>query len=89
MRVRAIERELIRLLPILALYVAALFLFPSHPDDEASYIDLASRLTNGSYVTGNQDALLDADPTSPDLWFGPGLPAVLAPLVASPTSCYG
>ena len=26
--------------------------------------------------------ILDADPASPDLWFGPGLPALLAPLVA-------
>ncbi len=77
-----IGRELLRLIPLLALYLTALFLFPEHADDEASYLDLATRLTHGSYVTGDQDALLDTDPTSPDLWFGPGLPAVLAPLVA-------
>jgi 4-amino-4-deoxy-L-arabinose transferase-like glycosyltransferase len=76
------RRELVRLLPLLAIYLAAFLLFPAHADDEASYITLAERLTNGRYVTGDDDALLDADPSSPDLWFGPGLPAVLAPLVA-------
>ena len=76
------RRELVRLLPLLAVYLAAFLLFPSHLDDEASYITLAARLTNGTYVTGDDGALLDADPSSPDLWFGPGLPAILAPLVA-------
>ena len=31
---------------------------------------------------GDDDALLDADPSSPDLWFGPGLPLALTPLAA-------
>jgi 4-amino-4-deoxy-L-arabinose transferase-like glycosyltransferase len=76
------RRELAQLLPLLAIYLAAFLLFPAHPDDEASYITLAERLTDGTYVVGDDDALLDADPSSPDLWFGPGLPALLAPLVA-------
>jgi len=76
------RRELALLLPLLALYVAAWGFFPERPDDEASYVVLAQRLTEGSYVTGSDDAILDADPASPDLWFGPGLPALLAPLVA-------
>ena len=76
------RRELALLLPLLALYVAAWAVFPARPDDEASYVILAERLTEGFYVTGNAEAILDADPASPDLWFGPGLPAVLAPLVA-------
>jgi len=76
------RRELARLAPLLAVYLAALVLFPSHPDDEDSYLDLANRVTHGQYVTGDSDALLDADSASPDLWFGPGLPLVLAPLVA-------
>jgi 4-amino-4-deoxy-L-arabinose transferase-like glycosyltransferase len=75
-------RELLRLAPLLGVYFAALAFFPQHPDDEASYITLAERLTHGAYVTGDSDALLDPDPTSPDLWFGPGLPGALAPLTA-------
>ena len=76
------RRELALLLPLLALYVAAWAVFPARPDDEASYVILAERLTEGFYVTGSNEAILDADPASPDLWFGPGLPALLAPLVA-------
>jgi 4-amino-4-deoxy-L-arabinose transferase-like glycosyltransferase len=76
------RRELALLLPLLALYLAALAFFPAHPDDEGSYVTLAERLTHGTYVTGDNQALLDASPESPDLWYGPGLPAVLAPLVA-------
>jgi 4-amino-4-deoxy-L-arabinose transferase-like glycosyltransferase len=76
------RRELALLLPLLALYLAAWAFFPARPDDEASYVVLAERLTEGYYVTGDDDAILDADPASPDLWFGPGLPALLAPLVA-------
>lgn len=76
------RRELALLLPLLALYLAAWAFFPARPDDEASYVVLAERLTEGYYVTGDDDAILDADPASPDLWFGPGLPALLVPLVA-------
>ena len=76
------RRELALLLPLLALYVAAWAFFPERPDDEASYVLLAERLTEGFYVTGDDDAILNADPGSPDLWFGPGLPVLLAPLVA-------
>jgi 4-amino-4-deoxy-L-arabinose transferase-like glycosyltransferase len=76
------RRELAVLVPLLVLYVFALFLVPAHPDDEASYVTLAERLTHGTYVSGDQGALLDPNPMSPDLWFGPGLPAVLAPFVA-------
>jgi 4-amino-4-deoxy-L-arabinose transferase-like glycosyltransferase len=76
------RRELLLLLPLLAVYVAAVAFFPSHGDDEGSYVTLAERLTHGTYVTGDNGALLDANPASPDLWFGPGLPAVLVPLVA-------
>jgi hypothetical protein len=70
------------LLPLLLVYVAAAFFFPSHPDDEASYVELAHRLVDGRYVAGDEDALLDDDPASPDLWFGPGAPLLLAPLAA-------
>jgi len=76
------RRELVLLLPLLALYIAAWAFFPERPDDEASYVVLAERLSEGFYVTGDDEAILDADPASPDLWFGPGLPALLVPLVA-------
>jgi 4-amino-4-deoxy-L-arabinose transferase-like glycosyltransferase len=76
------RRELALLLPLLVLFTAAWAVFPDRPDDEASYVALAERLVDGTYVTGNENAILDADPASPDLWFGPGLPALLAPLVA-------
>jgi 4-amino-4-deoxy-L-arabinose transferase-like glycosyltransferase len=76
------RREVVLLLPLLVLYLAAWAFFPERPDDEASYVALAERITQGYYVTGDDDAILDADPASPDLWFGPGLPALLAPLVA-------
>jgi 4-amino-4-deoxy-L-arabinose transferase-like glycosyltransferase len=76
------RRELAFLLPLLAAYLLAVAFFPAHPDDEASYVTLAERLTHGTYVTGDQGALLDSNSMSPDLWFGPGLPAILAPLVA-------
>jgi hypothetical protein len=75
-------RELARLAPLLAVYLAALALFPAHPDDEAGYRELAERITHGTYVTGDDDALLDTDPSSPDLWFGPGLPLALTPAAA-------
>ena len=73
------RRELLLLVPLLALYLAAWAFFPDRPDDEASYVALAERLADGWYVTGDDDALLDARPDSPDLWFGPGLPGMLAP----------
>lgn len=76
------RRELLLLAPLLAMYLAAWAFFPERPDDEASYVVLAERLTQGFYVTGDDGAILDEDPASPDLWFGPGLPGVLAPLVA-------
>ena len=79
---RVNRRELALLLPLLAVYLAAWAFFPERPDDEASYVVLAERLTEGFYVTGDDDAILNADPGSPDLWFGPGLPVLIAPLVA-------
>lgn len=83
MRATLVARPALLLLPLLALFVAVGLAFPDRGDDEAAYLELARNLTNGFYSTGRPDALLDADPASPDLWFGPGLPVVLAPLVAA------
>ncbi len=71
------------LLPLAALLVAVGVTFPEREDDEAAYLELASNLTQGHYASGREDALLDPDPASPDLWYGPGLPLVLAPLAAA------
>ena len=46
------RRELALLLPLLALYVAAWALFPEHPDDEASYVELADGWSTASTSPG-------------------------------------
>jgi 4-amino-4-deoxy-L-arabinose transferase-like glycosyltransferase len=76
------RRHFALLLPLIALFLVLMLVVPPHEDDEAGYIALAKRITHGYYVTGDNRALLDAKPGYPDLWFGPGLPIVLAPLVA-------
>lgn len=76
------RRELLVLLPLLALYLAAWAFFPERPDDELGYVALAERLTQGEYVTGIDETLLNDDPSHPDLWFGPGLPVLLLPFAA-------
>ena len=73
-------------LPFLALFavlVVATYALPERQDDEAGYLELARNLTHGHYATGRPDALLDDDPSYPDLWFGPGLPLALAGPVAA------
>src|SRR6185437_8151822 len=68
--------------PILLFLVVVTLVFPDRQDDEAGYLELARNLTHGHYAAGRPDALLDADPSYPDLWFGPGLPLVLVVPVA-------
>ena len=85
------SHPLVLLVPLLGLLLLVAVLFPERQDDEAGYLELARNLTHGHYATGRPDALLDADPSYPDLWFGPGLPLVLAGPVASglPSSSSG
>lgn len=71
------------LLPLLALLVLVAVFFPERQDDEAGYLELARNLQHGRYATGRPDALLDADPAYPDLWFGPGLPLALVGAVSA------
>jgi 4-amino-4-deoxy-L-arabinose transferase-like glycosyltransferase len=71
------------LLPLLGLLLLVAVVFPERQDDEAGYLELARNLASGHYATGRPDALLDADPSYPDLWFGPGLPLVLLGPVAA------
>ena len=72
--------------PIFAGYVLGSFLFVRRPSDERNYVELAQNLLDGHYAgLGWRPATpygTSADPMNPDLWFGPGLPAALAPLVA-------
>ncbi|MGH3109696.1 MAG: glycosyltransferase family 39 protein [Gaiellaceae bacterium] len=71
------------ILPLLPLLVLVTFIFPDRQGDEAGYLELARNLFDGYYATGRPDALLDADPAYPDLWFGPGLPLTLVGPVAA------
>ena len=77
------RRELALLLPLLALYVAAWAFFPERPDDEASYVVLAERLVgrllrHGRRRRASWTRIRQARISGS----GPGLPALLAPLVA-------
>ncbi len=66
------------LLPLLVVFVLATFFLPERQNDESGYLGLARNLLDGEYAKGPPDALLDEDQTYPDIWFGPGLPLVLA-----------
>jgi 4-amino-4-deoxy-L-arabinose transferase-like glycosyltransferase len=68
---------------LLAVLLVATYALPDRQDDEAGYLELARNLTHGHYATGRPEALLDDDPSYPDLWFGPGLPLALAGPVAA------
>src|SRR5260221_1330011 len=70
------------LAPLFALLLLIALFFPERQDDESGYLELARNLTHGHFATGRPDALLDADPAYPDLWFGPGLPLALVGPVA-------
>ena len=71
------------LLPLLGLLILGSLLVPERQDDEAGYLEIARNLMHGHYATGRPDALLDADPSYPDIWFGPGLPLTLVGPVAA------
>lgn len=81
------RRPFLVLLPLLVLYLAiALVTAPpgSQPvNDEIDYTGLAANLVHGDYAySGDTGATTGAWAREPNLWFGPGLPATLAPLVA-------
>jgi 4-amino-4-deoxy-L-arabinose transferase-like glycosyltransferase len=62
------------LVPLLAPYNENLY------DDEGAYVGLAKLVAHGHLLTG-RDTLVGGGNAPPNLWFGPGLPLVLAPLV--------
>lgn len=71
------------LLPLLVIFVLAALFLPERQNDESGYLGLARNLLDADYAKGPPDALLDEDLTYPDVWFGPGLPLVLAGPVAA------
>jgi hypothetical protein len=74
-RARALRRPIVALLPLLVLFATVTLVAAEigvHPGDEESYVAIAENLTHGTY----------SDPNHPSLWFGPGLPSLLTPLVA-------
>lgn len=83
---RGIAWPLLRLLPVLAILLLFSFLLGpgrNPTGDEAPLIAAAQRLLDGGYaVAGTMDA-----PSF--LWHGPGLPAMIAPLVALGTPLAG
>src|SRR5712675_503220 len=53
--------------------------------DEGVYLGLARNITHGFYRNGSSDGPLNMcfpGWQTPDLWYGPGFPSLLAPLVA-------
>jgi 4-amino-4-deoxy-L-arabinose transferase-like glycosyltransferase len=73
-------------MPLLGIFVLATFFFPLRASDERNYVELAHNLLAGHFAgLGWRPATpygTSADPANPDLWFGPGLPGALSPLVA-------
>ena len=76
----------VALSPLLVLYVLVTLFFTRRASDERNYVELARNLLDGHYAgLGWRPATpygTTADPANPDLWFGPGVPTALAPLVA-------
>jgi 4-amino-4-deoxy-L-arabinose transferase-like glycosyltransferase len=71
------------LVPALILFVAVPLVVPYSDnlyDDEGAYVGLGKLLASGHLLTG-RDTMVGGGNAPPNLWFGPGLPAVLAALV--------
>jgi 4-amino-4-deoxy-L-arabinose transferase-like glycosyltransferase len=83
-----VRRAALVLSPLIGLYVAAMLVIPTGEGwagDEGVYVELARNLTRGFYRTGSGDGALNMCLPgwhTPDLWYGPGFPALLAPFVA-------
>ena len=69
----SLVRTITLLAPLWLFYLLITFLSP-HPDsDEGAYVQFAENLSEGFYSPRGADL---------DLWFGPGLPLLLAPFAA-------
>jgi hypothetical protein len=84
----SVRRGELILAPLLGVFVAAMLLLPAGEGwsgDEGVYLGLAHNITHGFYRDGSSDGPLNMcfpGWTTPDLWYGPGFPGFLAPLVA-------
>jgi 4-amino-4-deoxy-L-arabinose transferase-like glycosyltransferase len=80
------ERPWLLLVPLLLVMLAVPYVGPQiNPNltgDESGYLRLAGNIVHGHYLTGRDDEVTGGD-HYPNLWFGPGLPLVLAPFVAA------
>src|SRR5690348_13095152 len=85
---RLVRRAAFVLSPLLGLYVTAMLVLPTGEGwagDEGVYLDIARNLTHGVYRDGSGDGALNMCLPgwhTPDLWYGPGFLALLAPFVA-------
>jgi len=74
--------------PLVVVFVAAMELLPAAEGwsgDEGVYLGLARNIVDGHYRDGSLDGPLNMcfpGWRTPDLWYGPGFPAFLAPFVA-------
>jgi Dolichyl-phosphate-mannose-protein mannosyltransferase len=79
------RRPALILLPLLPLLMAAPYVLPLVDPrlygDESGYLSLAKNIVHGHYLTGRNDEVTGGS-HYPNLWFGPGLPLVMAPFVA-------
>jgi hypothetical protein len=82
-----VRRADVMLAPLLAVFVAAMAFLPTAEGwsgDESVYLGLAHNLTHDFYRDGSSYGALNMclpGWKTPDLWYGPGFPAFLAPLV--------
>lgn len=76
------------LAPLIGVYITAMLVLPTGEGwsgDEGVYVGLARNITHGFYRDGSHDGPLNMcfpGWKTPDLWYGPGFPALLAPFVA-------
>ena len=85
----SMRRPWLLLIPLVGIFVAAMLSLPAREGwsgDEPEYLNLADNIAHGFYREGTTDGPLNMcfpGWTTPDLWYGPGFPAFLSPLVAA------
>jgi hypothetical protein len=77
------ERPWVLFAPVFVLFLLVPLVVPYSDnlyDDEGAYLGLAKNLAAGHLLTG-RDTVIGGGNAPPNLWFGPGLPMLLVPLV--------